>query len=375
MTAASVVNYVGRTVMAIAGPDLAREYGFSETELGQIFSSFWLGYAILMWPSGWLADRFGAARVLALCGLATAALSAGTAYASTLAGFLILRFLFGAASAVLYPACGNITTQAFRSENFASVQGLVVGGSSLGTALTPLLVTALSGWRSSFLVAGLVTAVFFGLWGLRVVNSGAASSTTPFRLHSATLLLGMQSFCVGYYYNFTDTWSYYYFKEVRSFGAGESALFTFLLQLTGGLAMPLGGWIADRIAPHFGRRVPAVAALLAAGLCVAAGSAATVPSIVLALITASYALVVGVEGLYSWGVLASTPESPGAAYGFTNMAGSVAQFLAPLTFPWLAARSGWTMSVCTAAGALGIAALLWYVAAGKIRTYNDRSQP
>jgi MFS family permease len=68
MVGSITINYIGRSAMSIAGPDIAKQYGFSEAELGQIFAAFWLGYAVMMWPSGWLADRFGAARVLGICG-------------------------------------------------------------------------------------------------------------------------------------------------------------------------------------------------------------------------------------------------------------------------------------------------------------------
>lgn len=40
MAGVSTVNYFGRTAMAAAGPDIARQYLFREVKLGQIFSAF-----------------------------------------------------------------------------------------------------------------------------------------------------------------------------------------------------------------------------------------------------------------------------------------------------------------------------------------------
>ena len=171
MVGASTVNYIGRTAMAVAGPDIAKQYQFSEAELGQIFSAFWLGYGLMMWPSGWLADRFGAGRVLGICGLISAALLSANGAVSVLAAFLILRLLFGVASAVLYPACGNLTTLAYPSERMAGVQGLVVGGSNIGAAVAPFLVLWVSrwaGWRGAFVAVAALTLVFFAAWAVRV---------------------------------------------------------------------------------------------------------------------------------------------------------------------------------------------------------------
>jgi len=178
MVSASAVNYIGRTAMAVSGPDIARQFHFSEAELGQVFAAFWLSYTLLNWPSGWLADRLGAARVLGLCGLATAALVAGNAAISFLAGFLILRFLFGAAAAVLYPACASLTLRSFVPDRIGGVQAAVVGGSNLGAAVAHALVVWLSlraGWRGSFVAVGAITAVFFALWLLRVKEPPARS--------------------------------------------------------------------------------------------------------------------------------------------------------------------------------------------------------
>lgn len=364
MVGASTVNYVGRTAMAVAGPDIARQYQFSEAELGQIFSAFWLGYGLTMWPAGWLADRYGAARVLGICGLITAALLAGNVAFSALAGFLLLRLLFGVTSAVLYPACGNLTLLSFARERMASVQGLVVGGSNFGAALAPLLVVWVSqraGWQGSFLAVAGLTLAFFLVWMARLrTDVRVAPKEQGFlRLRRPLVLLAAQGFCIGYFYSFGDTWSFYYFRDVRHFSDQQSALFTTLLQVAGGIMMPLGGWISDWIAPRYGRMRPAFWALLASGALLAASTWMQDPIAVLALITSAYSLVVACEGVYSWALLTSSPESPGSGFGFANGVGSGAQFLAPLSLPWIAGRWGWDAALYSACAALLLGALLW----------------
>lgn len=371
MVGASTVNYIGRIAMSVAGPEIARQHQFSEGELGQIFSAFWLGYAIMTWPSGWLADKFGAARVLGLCGLATAALLGANAAVSALAGFLALRLLFGVASAVLYPACGNLSMLSFPAVKIAGVQGLVIGGSNLGAAIAPFFVLWAShsaGWRGAFAAVGLLTLAFFLLWMFRVRVAGHAGDgpRASLRINRTLILLAAQGFFVSYFYSFGDTWSYYYFREVRHFPEEQSALFTTLLQVAGGIAMPLGGWISDLIAPRWGRTYPIVAALAASAALLGVSPLAQCPLWVLALIVAAYSLVVASEGVYSWALLVSTPESPGSAYGFGNGIACGAQFLAPLAFPWIAGRWGWDASVLSATVALAASAVLWRISSPRV---------
>ena len=76
------------------------------TELGSIYSAFLLSYALLMVPGGWLADRFGPHRVVAIACLLNALLTILTALAGyplfhaalgALLTFQIIRLLLGAA--------------------------------------------------------------------------------------------------------------------------------------------------------------------------------------------------------------------------------------------------------------------------------------
>lgn len=363
MVGSIAFNYIGRSAMSVAGPDIARQYGFSEVELGQIFAAFWLGYSLMMWPSGWLADRFGAARVLGICGLVTAATLAGNAAASVLFGFLALRLAFGVFSAVFYPACGNLTL-AFPREQFATVQGIVGAGSNLGAAVAPMLVLGLSrwwGWQGAFLAIAGLTLVYFGLWirKMPMPHTTAPERQEFLRLSRPLVLLSLQYFCISYFYSFGDSWSFYYFREIRRFPVEQSVLFATLLQVAGGVMMPLGGWLADRLAPRLGRVRPIFAMLAASSVMMAASTWMVGPAAVLALITAAYGLVVACEGAFWWAVLTNSADSPGAGYGLANGVGNVAQFFAPLSMPWIAARWRWDAAVWSVALALAGATAFW----------------
>ncbi|MCI0420748.1 MAG: MFS transporter, partial [Acidobacteria bacterium] len=99
MAVLSFMSYIDRTIMSIASPHIIKEFGFSETEMGSIFSAFILSYALFMVPGGWLADRFGPRLTLTVMGVGATLFTALTAlvsriseYIGVLPSFLAIRF-------------------------------------------------------------------------------------------------------------------------------------------------------------------------------------------------------------------------------------------------------------------------------------------
>src|SRR6202012_3423390 len=66
LTAFAFVSYLQRTNISVAAKWMAPELHLSKIQMGQIFSSFLIGYAIFQIPGGLLADRYGTRITLAL---------------------------------------------------------------------------------------------------------------------------------------------------------------------------------------------------------------------------------------------------------------------------------------------------------------------
>src|SRR5271157_5149750 len=58
-------SYLCRVNISVTGALMMRDLGFSQIEMGRLFSAFVLGYAIFQVPAGAAADHWGARRVLA----------------------------------------------------------------------------------------------------------------------------------------------------------------------------------------------------------------------------------------------------------------------------------------------------------------------
>lgn len=62
----SMVTYIDRVNMSVTARQMMPAYGLTDQDMGVIFSSFVIGYALFQIPGGWLADRWGARVVLTL---------------------------------------------------------------------------------------------------------------------------------------------------------------------------------------------------------------------------------------------------------------------------------------------------------------------
>src|SRR5262249_45745584 len=160
------------------------ELNLSQQAMGRVFSAFVLGYALFQIPSGMLADKFGATRVLGIAALAWVACVAGIAGASSGIALLAVRFLLGVAEAPTFPASARAVFSWIPIQKRASANGLVIAGIGLGSAIAPGLITFLMvrwGWRIA-LLASTIPALTAGLsWLLVRAPATAQTEQAPTR--------------------------------------------------------------------------------------------------------------------------------------------------------------------------------------------------
>ena len=176
MVACSVMSYFDRTIMSIAGPEVMKEFDLSATQMGSVYSAFILSYAILMIPGGHVADRLGPRLTLLLMNLSAALFTGLTAFGGrpglgsivgVLPALIAIRLGLGVGTAPLYPACARMSAHWIPIAHQGAVQGLIIAGSSLGGAVSPLLFSwliSLYQWRMSFFIAAVATAGLAVLW-------------------------------------------------------------------------------------------------------------------------------------------------------------------------------------------------------------------
>src|ERR1700757_4760681 len=98
-----LITYLDRVNISTVAPVISKEFGFDKVTMGIIFSAFVWAYALFQVPGGWLNDRFGPRRVLAIIVAYWSVMTAATAAATGAVSFVIVRFLFGIGEGVPLP--------------------------------------------------------------------------------------------------------------------------------------------------------------------------------------------------------------------------------------------------------------------------------
>jgi MFS family permease len=161
------IEYVDRVNLSTAAPFIQKEFGLSNTKLGLALSAFGYCYTIFQIVCGYLGDRFGPRRMLAVSGLLWALGTLATGAVTGLGGLILARLLVGTGEGGTIPVATRAMSNWVPSQKRGFAQGFTHSASRLATAVTPGLVALLIpwvGWRGGFVVMGLVSLVWVVVW-------------------------------------------------------------------------------------------------------------------------------------------------------------------------------------------------------------------
>src|SRR5258708_7642409 len=128
------ITIVDRVCISAAKRDMAAELRISDVQFGWVFGAFTLGYAVLMIPAGWLADRCGPRRCLTWIVCLWSAFTMVTGAMRALIPLIAVRFLFGLAEAGAYPTASRALYAWMPASERGLALGLLNGGSRLRAA-------------------------------------------------------------------------------------------------------------------------------------------------------------------------------------------------------------------------------------------------
>jgi nitrate/nitrite transporter NarK len=177
LAALNLINQASRTIMAVIGPVLAVEFGFSASELGLLAACMFAAYAAVQLPSGVALDLLGPRRVQAAFSLVAAAGFAVFALSDGLLGFSVARIVLGVGVSAGLMAVIKANTQWFAPAKVAHMTGIAMAIGGLGSILTTTpvqMALPTFGWRGvMWLLCALSFAV--GVWIFLSVHDKPAS--------------------------------------------------------------------------------------------------------------------------------------------------------------------------------------------------------
>ncbi len=391
--AAYMITYMDRVNIASTVPVIQKELGLSMVTVGWILSSFRWGYALFQIPGGWLGDRIGPRRALALIVTWWSIFTSVTALAWSAGSMAVCRFLFGMGEAGAFPIATRSLSRWMLPAERGFAQGVTHAGSRLGAALTPSLVVMLMlayGWRAPFFVFGALGLVWAAVWYWYYrdtpaehgsVNSaerclietslgGARSARTrsvPWRriLGSGTLwTMSVMYFCYAYSISVYLDWFPKYLNDHRGFDLKAMGFYASLPLLAGTVGDLFGGWASDRWAKSSGNLKMARRGVAMAGFLVAAGAIlpATFTASPMASVWYTCVAVFGLETTVgvSWAIpLDIGADYAGSVSSVMNSCGNIGGAISPALLAYLVRAYSWNVPFVVAAGLCVAAALLF----------------
>ena len=394
----SVLLYVDRVCISVAKDSVVSDLHFSDQQMGWVFSAFALGYAIFQTPSGWLADRLGPRRVLALIVTLWSVFTGLTAAVNQLATMLLVRFFFGAAEAGAFPGMSRAVFSWIPMHERGRAQAINFSGSRIGAALTLPVISWLItryGWRLTFVVlmiAGVAWAIgwllFFrddpteaGWLGdaerdqILANRQETRSEENEARrsVHFKELLAAssMRRLCIQYFasnfmFFFALTWFFPQLKERYELTGIQASLFAAAPLICGAVGCWVSGIWMDRlfVQGHWvrSRRLPAIAGFVCAAVGIIASAHAATP---LASSMWFSLCIFGADMTLppSWSVCVDIGKgSSGVVSGTMNMAGNVGSFITSLAFPYLLGWTGSPLPYFYVASVLSVIAIVMWSA-------------
>jgi MFS transporter, ACS family, hexuronate transporter len=164
---ATVINYLDRQTLSVAGPVMREHLHFGDLEYSRILGGFMLAYTVMNFVSGILIDRLGTRWGYALCMFWWSAAGALHALARSAFSLGVFRFLLGMGEAGNWPAAVKLVSEWFPARERALASGIFNSGAAIGAVISPPLVAffvVYFGWQSAFLALGAVGFVWLALW-------------------------------------------------------------------------------------------------------------------------------------------------------------------------------------------------------------------
>lgn len=164
---ATAVNYADRQALAVVSDRIRAQFAMTEIDYSRILAGFFLAYAIMYAGSGYIVDRLGTKKSFSLfIGLWSLAAMLH-AFATGVWSFGICRFLLGLGEPGNWPAATKAISEWFAPRQRALGVGIFNAGSSVGSALSPPLISWLTlqyGWQFAFIAVAAVGFVWLAVW-------------------------------------------------------------------------------------------------------------------------------------------------------------------------------------------------------------------
>ncbi len=163
----TLINYLDRSAMAYARDPIKLEFGFTDTQFGQIAAAFAVGYTLMTLGGGLLVDKWGARSIWSGAALCWSLCTALMGICSSYPIFFTVRVMLGITEGPHFPALTRVVADWLPSTERAksTAMGLcaVPMAGVIGAPLITNLIVAY-GWKAMFVILGSVGIIWAVIW-------------------------------------------------------------------------------------------------------------------------------------------------------------------------------------------------------------------
>lgn len=249
--------YFHRTSPAVMANDLMLEFAVSALAIGVLSSLYFYPYAVLQIPVGILSDVKGAKRVVvsftfvALLGIFLFVTAPSFEFA------VFSRLLIGIGVSGVYIPTVKIMSQWFKANEFATAMGILFAIGNLGAIFSsyPLAVSIENfGWRFSFAVIGVITALLLFLCVLFVKDTPLGFSRETLKREDFKLLFNLTLWLLaisamlryGIVMGFQGLWGGPFLIDVANLSKSLAGTILMLFAIGAIVGAPFLGRISDK---------------------------------------------------------------------------------------------------------------------------------
>jgi MFS family permease len=368
------------------------DLGIDAAQMGLVFSTFFIGYALFNFIGGLASDRLGPKLVYVLSVGLWSVFCGMTALTVGFVSLLIVRLLFGMAEGPLCSAANKMVNNWLPRDGAATAMGLLSAGSPLGGAIAGPIVGLLAaqfGWRPAFWIVCAIGLAWVVVWMMSTsdrpatpageasdaraatraaspAHAPAAAAATPAHTLShyvrqpRIIATAAAFFSYNYVLFFFLSWFPSYLVRAHHLNIKEMSVATVVPWLVGTVGLACGGAISDALYRLTGnlllsRRIVLVTCLLGAGACVAVAGAVQSTQGAVALMSVSLFFLY-VTGAIYWAIVQDVvhPARVGGVSGFLHCMGSLSGVIGPAVTGFIVERTGSFASAFVLAGAIAL---------------------
>ncbi|WP_395069608.1 MFS transporter [Paraburkholderia silvatlantica] len=407
----TMINYLDRTVLGIAAPQLTKELGINAALMGLVFSVFSWSYVVAQIPGGVFLDRFGSKFTYWLSMTLWSMCTLAQGFISGVGALIACRLGLGAAESPCFPTNSRVVATWFPQSERAFATGTYTVGEYIGLAFfSPFLFALMGayGWRSLFYVVGGVGIVFGLVWWflyrephehpaanraeLDYIEAGGglarherkadtqAAAGQPKKQGFDWRMAGklvrrrqLAGICLGQFAGnstlvFFLTWFPTYLATERHMGWLKIGFFAIMPFIAASIGVMFGGtfsdWMLRRgVSANVARKLPIIAGLLLASTIILANFVDSNVAVIAILSVAFFA-----QGMAALGWTLVSDIAPAGMLGLTggifNLAANLAGIITPLVVGLIVGATGsfvWALVFIGVIALIGAASYIFIV--------------